>query len=174
MAVARSAAIAPAAGAAGSDPTGGSLAWLDEALARHGFRPDALLEILHLAQLERGFLSREVLRHVARGLALPPSHVQGVATFYNAFTFRPPGAHTCTVCTGTACHVERADAILAALGEALGVEPGETTADGRVSLRIARCVGTCGLAPVVTFDDEAVGRQTCQAVLARLARWGGP
>lgn len=146
----------------------------DAAMRRHHHRGDALLEVLHAAQEAHGFLSEELLLRVARGLHLPPSRVYGVATFYDLFRLRPRGAHTCTVCLGTACWVDGADALLAAAAEASGVAPGETAADGRVSLEIVRCIGACGGAPVVAYDGRLAGHEREDGVRAAIAAWGPP
>jgi len=146
---------------------------LDAAMKRHQFQSEALLEILHQAQELFGFLADDVLVYVAHNLRLPRSRVYGVATFYNFFTLEPKGAHTCTVCMGTACYVKGAGEILAALAERHGVKAGETTADGQLSVVVARCVGACGIAPAVVYDAEVSGQQTPQGVLARVAGWGG-
>jgi bidirectional [NiFe] hydrogenase diaphorase subunit len=144
---------------------------LDAAMKRHQHAPDALLEILHQAQELFGFLADDVLVYVARSLRLPPSRVYGVATFYNFFTLKPKGEHTCTVCMGTACYVKGAGEILAQLERAHGVKPGATTADGKLSVVVARCVGACGIAPAVAFDSEVSGQQTPEGVVARTRRW---
>jgi bidirectional [NiFe] hydrogenase diaphorase subunit len=143
---------------------------LDAAMKRHQFQADALLEILHQAQELFGFLADDVLVYVARGLRLPSSRVYGVATFYNFFTLKPKGAHTCTVCMGTACYVKGAGEILAALEARHGVKAGETTPDGQLSVVVARCVGACGIAPAVVYDAEVTGQQTPASVLARVGR----
>ena len=106
-----------------------------------------------------GYLDDGILIYVARALRLPPSMVYGVATFYQLFTFDPPGEHTCTVCTGTACFVKGADDIVAAVAAAYEVPAGETTEDGMLTLKTARCLGSCGLAPVVLLDGEVKGRE---------------
>jgi bidirectional [NiFe] hydrogenase diaphorase subunit len=147
---------------------------LDAAMKRHQFQPDALLEILHQAQELFGFLADDVMLYVARSLRLPPSRVYGVATFYNFFTLEPKGAHTCTVCMGTACYVKGAGEILTALQERHGVKAGETAPDGHLSVVVARCVGACGIAPAVAFDSEVAGQQTPASVLERVARWAPP
>jgi bidirectional [NiFe] hydrogenase diaphorase subunit len=147
---------------------------LDAAVRRHQHRADALLELLHRAQELFGYLPDDVLRFLARGLGLPLSRVYGVATFYNLFTFSPRGAHTCTVCLGTCCYVKGAGDILSALEEVHGVRPGETTADGRLSVAVARCIGACGAAPAVGFDEDLRGEQTRASVLARVGDWSRP
>jgi bidirectional [NiFe] hydrogenase diaphorase subunit len=133
---------------------------LDAALRRQQYQPEALLEILHAAQELFGFLSDDVLLYVGNALKLPLSRVYGVATFYNLFTLKPKGQHTCTVCMGTACYVKGAGEILAAVQQAHGIKPGETTADGRLSSVVARCVGACGIAPAVVFDQEVAASRT--------------
>jgi bidirectional [NiFe] hydrogenase diaphorase subunit len=97
--------------------------------------------------------------------------VYGVATFYNLFSLKPKGEHTCTVCMGTACFVKGAGEILGAVEQAHGVKAGGTTADGKVSVVVARCVGACGIAPAVVFDAEVSGKQTKETVLKRTKEW---
>lgn len=146
---------------------------LDASMKRHRFAPEALIEVLHTAQELFGFLKPDILYYVAHNLKLPPSRVYGVATFYHFFTFAPKGEHTCVVCTGTACYVKGADRLLATIEGELGTIAGKTTADGRVSLGTARCLGACGLAPVVVYDGEVAGNQAPEAALERLKGWGG-
>ncbi len=160
-------ALAPAA-ASGGDKR---LELLDAVMRRQQFQPDALLEVLRAGQELYGFLSNDVLRHVGRSLRLPLSRVYGVATFYDHFTLRPSGEHTCTVCLGTACYVKGASGIVAALRSDLGVAPGATTADGKVSLAVARCVGACGIAPAVIYDHRMAGGQAPAAALERVRGW---
>jgi bidirectional [NiFe] hydrogenase diaphorase subunit len=122
-----------------------------------GHRPDALIEVLHSAQEAFGFLDTETLAFVGASLGVPLSKVYGVATFYSHFTLSPHGEHTCVVCTGTACHISGGAAILAAVRDRLGVAPGRTSADGKLSVLTTRCPGTCSLAPMVLLDGVAVG-----------------
>lgn len=135
---------------------------VDAAVRRHHGRPSALIEVLRVAQDAHGFLSPAVLRHVARGLKLPLSRVYGVATFYHFFTLKPKGRHTFVLCTGTACYVKGSAAIQQSVERACGCRFGETTPDHAVSLVSARCVGSCGLAPVAVVDDEVRGRLTAE------------
>lgn len=132
--------------------------------------PDALIEVLHTVQATFGYLDTEVLAYVSDALKIPPSRVFGVATFYSLFTLRPGGRHRCVVCTGTACYIDirGARAILARIKSDLGIEPGETTADNRMSLEMARCIGACSLAPVVIVDGEVFGAQSPESTIARL------
>jgi bidirectional [NiFe] hydrogenase diaphorase subunit len=144
---------------------------LDVAMKRHQYRQDALIEVLHKAQGLFGFLGKDVLMHVARGLKLPPSRVYGVATFYHLFHLAPKGEHSCVVCMGTACFVKGADRILKAVEEMAGVPAGGTTPDGKLSILTARCIGACGIAPAVVLDGEAAGQQTPQGVCSRIREW---
>jgi bidirectional [NiFe] hydrogenase diaphorase subunit len=139
-------------------------------MRRLGNRPDGLIEALHSAQEAFGFLDDEALRYVSDSLAVPPSTVFGVATFYHYFTLKPQGEHTCVVCTGTACYINGASQILAAIRDGLGIKPKETTEDGRLSLLTARCLGACSLAPAAIVDDEVEGRVVPAAFAARLGR----
>ncbi|WP_370326167.1 NAD(P)H-dependent oxidoreductase subunit E [Euzebya sp.] len=142
---------------------------LDSFLRRARYAQDQLIEALHVAQDLYGHLSDEVLIHLARELRIPASRVYGVATFYHLFSFDPPGAHTCTVCTGTACFVKGADDIVQAVQTTYGVAPGGTTADGDLGLNTARCLGSCGLAPVMVLDGEVRGHQNVEDALGLIA-----
>jgi bidirectional [NiFe] hydrogenase diaphorase subunit len=145
-------------------------AMLDRTLKRSRYAQDQLIEILHVAQEVFGYLSPDVLRYVATALKLPHSRVQGVATFYHLFTFDEPGDHSCTVCTGTACFVKGADDIVLALSREHGLAVGGTTEDGRFTLRTARCLGSCGLAPVAVIDGEVSGHLDADAALEAVSR----
>lgn len=144
---------------------------LEAAMKRQQYQPDALIEVLHTAQELFGFLSTDLLVHIARSLRVPPSHVYGVATFYHFFSLAPKGKHTCVVCMGTACYVRGAAVALATIEQGTGVHPGDTSADGALSLVTARCLGACGIAPAVVFDGEVAGHQTPEAALARVKGW---
>ncbi len=155
-------------------PKGGDkrLKMLDAAMRRQQFQPDALLEVLHAAQELYGFLAPEVLLHIGRSLKVPPARVYGVATFYNHFTLKPKGEHTCTVCMGTACYVKGAGEIHEALRTEFQLAKGQTTTeDGKVSVVVARCVGACGIAPALVYDQEMVGGLTPAGAVARAKRW---
>jgi bidirectional [NiFe] hydrogenase diaphorase subunit len=141
---------------------------LNITMKRNQFKPDALIEVLHAAQEAFGYLDEAVLTHVAHGLKLPLSRVYGVATFYHLFTLKPNGAHTCVVCMGTACYVKGGGKVMDALQTELGIEAGETTADGKVSLMAARCLGACGIAPAVVYDGEIAGKQQAADAIAKI------
>lgn len=140
-------------------------------MRRHGFSPDALIESLHSTQQAFGYLDDEGLRYVAHSLNIPLSRVYGVATFYNLFTLKPQGEHTCVICLGTACYIKGGPKILSAIEQTAGIHRGETTPDKRVSLMIARCLGTCGLAPAVVFDEEVAGKVEPDAAAQRIKEW---
>jgi bidirectional [NiFe] hydrogenase diaphorase subunit len=126
-------------------------------MRRLGYRPDGLIEVLHTTQEVFGYLDDQALSYVGESLGVPPSKVYGVATFYSHFTLKPQGLHTCVVCTGTACYINGASALLAAISNEFGVQPGGTTPDGRVSVLKARCLGACSMAPAVVVDGNVHG-----------------
>ena len=144
-------------------------ALVDKHMKRVRWAQDQLIETLHVAQDVFGYLSEDVLMYVARALRLPPSMVYGVATFYQLFTFDAPGDHSCTVCTGTACFVKGADDIVRAVSDAYDVLAGSTSEDGTLTLKSARCLGSCGLAPVVVVDGEVLARVGADETLAVVA-----
>jgi len=137
---------------------------------RHGREPHALIETLHTVQETFGYLDESALRFVAGLLRVPLSRVYGAATFYHFFTLKPKGKHTCVVCTGTACYIKGAPALLTAIEERYGVRPGETTPDGELSVLTARCLGSCGLAPAVVLDSAVLGKIGPEAVLDRVGK----
>jgi bidirectional [NiFe] hydrogenase diaphorase subunit len=137
-------------------------------MRRLGNRPDALIEALHAAQEAFGSIEDDALRYIGDTLSVPPSTVYGVATFYHYFALRPPGEHTCVVCTGTACYINGARDLLAAIESGLGVRPHEKTADGRLSIGTGRCFGCCSLAPAVIVDGDVDGRVDAGRLVQRL------
>lgn len=147
-------------------------ALLTTQLKKVRYRADALIEVLHAVQDIYGYLSNEVLITVADALELPPSRVLGVATFYHLFSFEPRGEHTCTVCTGTACFVKGADGLIQGVSDAFGVGTDETREDGVLSLLQARCIGSCGLAPVALVDGAVVAKTNPEALVSALRAAG--
>lgn len=141
---------------------------VDRTLQRFQYQQDALIEVLHTAQEAFGFLEDDLLIYVARQLKLPFSWVYGVATFYHFFSLKPQGEHSCVVCLGTACYVKRAAEIVAALRAEFGIEPGQTTPDNRLSISAARCLGSCGLAPVLVLDGKVLGREVPESVVEQV------
>ena len=136
-------------------------------MRRLGDRPQALIEALHAAQEAFGFLDTDALEYIGDTLGVPHSRVYGVATFYSFFTLKPQGEHTCTICMGTACFVKRAGDIVETLEKEFDVKAGETTADGKLSVNIARCLGNCGLAPMIILDGGVHARQTPESILEK-------
>ena len=125
---------------------------------KHGNKPGELINILHEAQSLHGYLPEEMQRIIARKLNIPASKVYGVVTFYSFFTMTPKGKHPISVCLGTACYVRGSEKLLEEIKRILKIEVGETTPDGKFSLDCLRCVGACGLAPVVTIGEKVYGR----------------
>ena len=121
-------------------------------------RRGRLIQILHKAQAIFGYLPRIVQQHVASKMAIPESAVSGVVSFYNYFTTKPKGKYVIDVCLGTACYVKGSGDVYAKIEEILGIKGGECTPDGKFSLDACRCVGACGLAPVMMINDEVFGR----------------
>jgi bidirectional [NiFe] hydrogenase diaphorase subunit len=144
---------------------------VDARMLRLGHRPEALIEVLHTVQQAFGYLDDGALRYVSASLHVPLSKTYGVATFYSLFSLKPQGEHTCVVCTGTACHIKGSSSILEQIRKRFGIGPKQTSADNRVSLLTARCLGACSIAPAVVYDGEAKGNQTADDVLARLEEW---
>lgn len=142
---------------------------VERALKRAHYQPDSLLDVLHTAQSAFGFLDEQMMTYVSQQLKLPPSWVYGVATFYHLFSLKPQGEHTCIVCMGTACYVKKAGEVLAALEDEYQIKAGQTTPDKRLSLAQARCIGSCGLAPVMVVDGQVAGRLTPQVAMDKVA-----
>ena len=117
-----------------------------------------LIAVLHKIQQQYGYLSVEHMSEVAYRLRVPMSTVSGVSTFYHFFRLQPRGTYSISICLGTACFVKGADKILDAFRTELGIELGETTADGLFSLESSRCLGVCALAPVVTINDKVYSK----------------
>ena len=129
-------------------------------------RRGRLIQILHRAQHIFGYLPREVQQHVAAKLAIPESAVSGVVSFYNYFTTKPKGKHVINVCLGTACYVKGSEGVLRELERVLGIKADTNpTPDGLFSLGTLRCVGACGLAPVMLVDDKVYGKITPAAAV---------
>lgn len=144
---------------------------LEATMKKHRFQHSALIEVLHAAQELFGYLEPDLLYFVASRMKLPPSRVYGVATFYHFFSLKPKGEHTCVVCTGTACYVKGAHDLLAAAEGEAGIHAGETTADGKVSLLTARCLGACGIAPAIVLDGAVRGHETAETLRHQVKGW---
>lgn len=126
---------------------------IDNVIDLYREKEGSLIQVLHLAQEIYGFLSLEIQRHIASKMGLPLSEVTGVVSFYSFFSTTPRGEHTIRVCLGTACYVRGGKKIVKHLQDSLGIELGGTTADGKFTFEIARCIGACGLAPAMMIDD---------------------
>ena len=139
---------------------------------RRGPEPESqLIAVLHQVQARYGHLSPARLDAVAQLLRVPAAKVAGVASFYHFFRLQPRGRFVINVCLGTACYVKGADRIAEKFMEELGIKWGETSKDGVFTLEASRCLGTCGLAPVVMIDDEIHGQVTADQVPAILERY---
>lgn len=126
--------------------------------------PGELINILHAAQEEFGYLPQEVQEVIAAQLRIPVSRVYGVVTFYSFFTMTPKGKYPISVCMGTACYVRGAERVLEEIQRQLEIKVGETTPDGLFSLDCLRCVGACGLAPVLMIGNKVYGRVSPEKV----------
>ena len=140
--------------AAGQEFTADELSRVDAIIEGYRSKAGALIPVLEDVQDSLGYLPASIQKKIAIGLGVPFSEVYGVVTFYSFFTMVPRGKHTVKCCLGTACYVRGGKKILQKLSAALGIEPGETTSDRLFSLETVRCLGACGLAPVITADNE--------------------
>jgi NADH-quinone oxidoreductase E subunit len=134
--------------------------------------PDSyLIAVLHKAQELFGYLSVEVMDEVAHKMNIPTAHIWGVATFYHYFNLKPIGKYVISVCLGTACYVKGAAEVLEAIKRELGVEIGQTTADNLFTLHEARCLGACGIAPVIMINDKIYGELDAKKVVALINQY---
>jgi len=140
-------------------------------MRKHGYARSSLIETLHTLQESFGFLDDAALVYVARSLRLPLSRVYGVATFYSHFRLKPQGKHTCVVCLGTACYIKGAGKILEAVEQRCHIKAGETTADKKVSIVTARCLGACGIAPAAVFDGQVLGTIGPELASSKVKEW---
>lgn len=140
-------------------------------IAEHRGEAGALMPVLHEAQDIYGYLPAEVQTVIAEELSIPLAEVYGVATFYSQFSLNPKGKHKISVCLGTACYVKGSDKVLAAIERELGIRCGECTPDKKFSIENCRCVGACGLAPVVIIDGEVYGKLTERDVAGILDKY---
>ena len=131
---------------------------LDSIIAKFKGKPGGLIPVLEEAQVALEFIPICVQKRIAAGLNLPLSRVYGVVTFYSFFTMTPRGKHTVRVCLGTACYVRGGKELTDALEKQFGIKQGETTADRMFTLESVRCLGACGLGPVVVVDEDVHGR----------------
>jgi NADH:ubiquinone oxidoreductase subunit E len=133
-------------------------ALIDQSLEENKDRPGGLMVILNEVQSKVGFISEPMQTYIANHLHIPVSTVHGVVSFYSFFTTTARGRHTIKFCMGTACYVGGAPQIIEKAKQVLGIEPGQTTKDGEITLEICRCVGACSQAPVIVIDEDSIGR----------------
>ena len=145
---------------------------LMKVIEEHKGQKGALMPVLQGAQEIYGYLPIEVQKMVSLGLDIPLEEIYGVATFYSQFTLNPKGKYKISVCLGTACYVKGSGSIFNKLEEKLGISSGMCTPDGKFSLDACRCIGACGLAPVLTVNDDVYGRLTVDDIDTILAKYG--
>ncbi|HPD43876.1 MAG TPA: NAD(P)H-dependent oxidoreductase subunit E, partial [Dysgonamonadaceae bacterium] len=133
--------------------------------------PGELINVLHETQSEFGYLPAEVQDVIAQNLRIPVAQVYGVVSFYSFFTMTPKGEHPISICLGTACYVRGSEKILEEFKKELKIEVGETTPDGKFSINCLRCVGACGLAPVVMVGERVFGRVSPESVKQIIAEY---
>lgn len=144
---------------------------LDKLIAEKKNVPGALMPILQGAQDIYGYLPEEVQRHIALALEIPFEKVYGVSTFYSQFSLNPKGEVAISVCLGTACYVKGSGGVIEKISEILNLPVGSTSSDGKYSLDATRCIGACGLAPVMTVNGEVYGRLNVAEVKNILAKY---
>ena len=144
---------------------------LEKLIAEHKDQKGALMPVLQGAQAIFGCVSEDVQKVIADGLGVTLSEVYGVATFYSQFSLQPKGKYVAGVCLGTACYVKNSQKVLDKLCAELGIQPGQTTADGLFTVQATRCLGACGLAPVMMINDDVYGRLTEAEIPGILAKY---
>lgn len=138
--------------------------YLIKIIDEYGTNKSNLIQILNGVQEHYGYITKEAIMYISKELNIPTSEIYGVVTFYSRFSLKPKGKYNICVCQGTACHVKGGERILEKVKDELGIEVGETTADGKFSLEPTRCLGACGLAPVFTINDKVYGNATIDLV----------
>lgn len=144
---------------------------LHEVINKYKGTDGPLMPVLQEAQEIYGYLPIEVQKIISEGLDISLEHIYGVVTFYAQFSLAPKGQYQIGVCLGTACYVKGSGEILDKIKEIIGIDVGECTADGKFSLEATRCIGACGLAPVLTINDEVYGRLTTGEIPDILAKY---
>jgi NADH:ubiquinone oxidoreductase subunit E len=153
------------------DLTDDDLLRIDAVIDRYRGRPGCLIPVLEECQEIFGYLPFELQEHIGRGLNIAGSTIYGVVTFYSFFTMVPKGRHIIKVCMGTACYVRGIGEVMSRIQADYNLKVGETTADRRFSLESVRCLGACGLAPVIVIDKDTHGFVTPDSILDILARY---
>ena len=154
-----------------SDLTSEIMDKVDQILDTFRGKPGCLIPVLEGCQQAVGYLPVELQEYISRNLSIPGCTIYGVVTFYSFFSMVPKGRHTIKVCLGTACYVRGTKPIMNMLTEKLGLEVGQTTDDRRFSLQAVRCLGACGLAPVMVVDDDTHGAMTLNRIDGILNRY---
>jgi len=131
---------------------------LDEIIEKYRDLPNATIKILQETQQMFGYLSGENMRYISKKIGVSYTEIYGIVTFYSFFNLSPPGKHTINVCLGTSCHVKGGDEILENLKKVLDIDVGDTTKDRLFSLKVVRCLGCCGISPVISIDNKTYGR----------------
>ena len=144
---------------------------LDAVIEEHRGEGGALMPVMQKAQEIHGYLPPEVQKHIAMKMGIPVSEVYGVATFYSQFLLNPKGQHPVSVCLGTACYVKGSGLLMEKLEEELGISGEGVTDDGKFSLEATRCIGACGLAPVLTVGEDVYGRLTPDDIHGIIAKY---
>ena len=144
---------------------------LQEVIQKYKGVPGGTMPVMQQAQEIFGYLPEEVQIKIAEGMEIPLEEVYGISTFYSLYDLNPKGQYKITVCLGTACYVKGSQAVLDRLAEELKVPVGKTTADGKFTLNATRCLGACGLAPVMMIGDEVYGRLTPDEIPGILAKY---
>jgi NADP-reducing hydrogenase subunit HndA len=150
------------------------VAELDRVIREYRKRPGCLIPVLQRAQEIVGYLPPVVQKRIAKGLNMPEAEVHSVVSFYSFFTMKPRGDHNVRVCLGTACYVRGIEGVLDKIREKLKIDIGETTDDKKFSIEGVRCLGACGLAPVIMIDQETYGAMTPAKALSIISDYGGP
>ncbi len=141
-------------------------------IRKWGSKPSSLIQVLHGVQEGVGYLSQNVLKYTAERLNVPLSKVYGVVTFYNFFKTQKDADHIIMICMGTACYVKNGEEVVKAIENYLSIKLGEKTSDGKFSLQIVRCLGACGLAPVISIDgDDVYGKLTPEKAVEVIKRY---
>ena len=144
---------------------------LDEIISRYRNENGPLIPILQEAQGVYGYLPAHVLKYISKAMRLPLAKIYGVVTFYSQFRLTPVGRNLINVCLGTACHVRGGAKILETMEKSLNIKDGATTEDGRYTLEIVACIGACGLAPVISINNEVHGRLSPESLAGILAKY---
>ncbi len=144
---------------------------VQQIIAKYKDTDGALIPVLHEVQEVIGYLPIEVQKVISEGIGVPMSEIYGVVTFYTQFSINPKGKYKIGVCLGTACYVKGSGDILEKIKQIIGIDVGECTEDGKFSLEATRCIGACGLAPVITVNDDVYGRLVVDDVEGILAKY---